>query len=199
MKTFITLYFGFLLISFIFYEKFSIDITFAKREYEESKNSCTRSKNEKECDLKFIYTVIENNFYDKNKKWEDKVMQSVNGEIFNLKNGERIDIKQYSQQLTDNQLNLFISQQKKLFIENDRQKRHEFISTLVYLSIRLSGAAGLMWILWKTFKVTAHMSFTSIMYIFGFISLILTPFTGITVVTAAAFFIIGWICDSNKN
>lgn len=31
------------------------------------------------------------------------------------------------------------------------------------------------------------------MYILGFISLILAPFTGITIVTAAAFFIIGYI------
>lgn len=34
-----------------------------------------------------------------------------------------------------------------------------------------------------------------LMYICGFISLILAPFTGITVVTAAAFFVIGMICD----
>lgn len=34
-----------------------------------------------------------------------------------------------------------------------------------------------------------------IFYLLGFISLVLAPFTGVTVVTAAAFFIIGWICD----
>lgn len=34
-----------------------------------------------------------------------------------------------------------------------------------------------------------------IMYLLGFISLILAPFTGVSVVTAAAFFIIGWILD----
>lgn len=39
------------------------------------------------------------------------------------------------------------------------------------------------------------MSFSGLMYLLGFISLILAPFTGITVVTAAAFFLIGWICD----
>ena len=33
------------------------------------------------------------------------------------------------------------------------------------------------------------------MYALGFISLILAPFTGITVVTAAAFFLIGWVLD----
>lgn len=39
------------------------------------------------------------------------------------------------------------------------------------------------------------MSFSGLMYLLGIISLILAPFTGITVVTAAAFFIIGWITD----
>lgn len=39
------------------------------------------------------------------------------------------------------------------------------------------------------------MSLAGIMYILGIISLILAPFTGVTVVTAAAFFIIGWILD----
>jgi len=33
------------------------------------------------------------------------------------------------------------------------------------------------------------------LYLLGFISLILAPFTGVTVVTAAAFFIIGYIID----
>ena len=33
------------------------------------------------------------------------------------------------------------------------------------------------------------------MYFCGFICLILAPFTGITVVGAAAFFVIGWIID----
>jgi hypothetical protein len=33
------------------------------------------------------------------------------------------------------------------------------------------------------------------MYILGLISLVLAPFTGITIVTAAAFFIIGYIID----
>lgn len=36
---------------------------------------------------------------------------------------------------------------------------------------------------------------SGLMYLLGFISLILAPFTGITVVTAAAFFIIGAILD----
>lgn len=35
------------------------------------------------------------------------------------------------------------------------------------------------------------MTFADLMFICGFISLILAPFTGITVVTAAAFFVIG--------
>lgn len=33
------------------------------------------------------------------------------------------------------------------------------------------------------------------LYLLGFISLILAPFTGITVITAAAFFVIAWILD----
>ena len=33
------------------------------------------------------------------------------------------------------------------------------------------------------------------MYALGFLCLFLAPFTGITVVGAAAFFVIGWICD----
>jgi hypothetical protein len=37
------------------------------------------------------------------------------------------------------------------------------------------------------------MSFSGLMYLCGIVSLILAPFTGITVVTAAAFFVIGWI------
>lgn len=39
------------------------------------------------------------------------------------------------------------------------------------------------------------MSLPGLMYLLGLISLVLAPFTGITVVTAAAFFIIGWILD----
>lgn len=34
-----------------------------------------------------------------------------------------------------------------------------------------------------------------LMYLLGFICLLLAPFTGITVVGAAAFFVIGWIID----
>jgi hypothetical protein len=33
------------------------------------------------------------------------------------------------------------------------------------------------------------------MYVCGVISLVLAPFTGITVVTAAAFFVIGYLID----
>jgi hypothetical protein len=36
---------------------------------------------------------------------------------------------------------------------------------------------------------------SGLLYILGLISLILAPFTGITVVTAAAFFVIGYIMD----
>jgi len=39
----------------------------------------------------------------------------------------------------------------------------------------------------------ANMS--ALMYLLGFICLILAPFTGITVVGAAAFFVIGWVID----
>ena len=39
------------------------------------------------------------------------------------------------------------------------------------------------------------MAFVGLMYLLGIISLILAPFTGITVVTAAAFFLIGYIMD----
>jgi len=53
--------------------------------------------------------------------------------------------------------------------------------------------------LWKIFLAAIKVNFTSVMYIFGFISLILAPFTGITVVTAAAFFVIGWVFDSDKK
>jgi hypothetical protein len=38
----------------------------------------------------------------------------------------------------------------------------------------------------------------SLFYLLGFISLILAPFTGITVVSAAAFFVIGWIIDNDR-
>ena len=36
-----------------------------------------------------------------------------------------------------------------------------------------------------------------IMFVLGFISLILAPFTGVTVVTAAAFFLIAYILDKS--
>jgi len=36
---------------------------------------------------------------------------------------------------------------------------------------------------------------SSLMYFLGVVSLILAPFTGVTVVTAAAFFVIGYIFD----
>ena len=40
---------------------------------------------------------------------------------------------------------------------------------------------------------------SGIMYLLGIVSLILAPFTGITVVTAAAFFCIGWVIDSHGS
>ena len=36
---------------------------------------------------------------------------------------------------------------------------------------------------------------STLMYICGVVCLILAPFTGITVVGAAAFFVIGWVID----
>ena len=39
------------------------------------------------------------------------------------------------------------------------------------------------------------MTFSGFFYLLGFISLILSPFTGITVITATAFFIIGRVID----
>jgi hypothetical protein len=198
MRNFLTLYFGFLLISFIFYQKFSVDITFAQQKFDESKYTCIESKNEKECNLDFIFSLIKNNPDFQKKYGEGLVIQAVSGEVVSTKNGD-VDIKEYSQQLTKAQLNLFLAKQKQDFVTYDRQNKLEFIATLVILSIRLFGAIGLLWILLKILKAAVRMNFTSIMYICGFISLILAPFTGITVVTAAAFFIIGWIFDSNKN
>ena len=198
MRNILTLYFGFLLISFIFYQKFSIDITFAQQKFDESKYTCIASKNEKECNLEFIFLLIKNNPYFQKKFGEGLVIQAVSGEVISTKNGH-VDIKEYSQQLTQAQLNLFLAMQKRDFVTYDRQNKNEFITALVIFSIRLLGAIGLLWILLKILKAAVLMNFTSIMYICGFISLILAPFTGITVVTAAAFFIIGWIFDSNKN
>jgi len=198
MRNFLTLYFGFLLISFIFYQKFSVDITFVQQKFDESKYTCIESKNEKECNLDFIFSLIKNNPDFQKKYGEGLVIQAVSGEVVSTKNGD-VDIKEYSQQLTKAQLNLFLAKQKQDFVTYDRQNKLEFIATLVILSIRLFGAIGLLWILLKILKAAVRMNFTSIMYICGFISLILAPFTGITVVTAAAFFIIGWIFDSNKN
>ena len=40
------------------------------------------------------------------------------------------------------------------------------------------------------------MSFSGVMYLLGIIGLIPVPFTGITVVTASAYFIIGWTTDN---
>jgi len=198
MRNFLTLYFGFLLISFIFYQKFSVDITFVQQKFDESKYTCIESKNEKECNLDFIFSLIKNNPDFQKKYGEGLVIQAVSGEVVSTKNGD-VDIKEYSQQLTKAQLNLFLAKQKQDFVTYDRQNKLEFIATLVILTIRLFGAIGLLWILLKILKAAVRMNFTSIMYICGFISLILAPFTGITVVTAAAFFIIGWIFDSNKN
>jgi len=42
---------------------------------------------------------------------------------------------------------------------------------------------------------SSSISLSGWLYILGFISLILAPFNGITVVTAAAFFVIAWILD----
>jgi hypothetical protein len=198
MRNFLTLYFGFLLISFIFYLKFSVDITFAQQKFDESKYTCIESKNEKECNLDFIFSLIKNNPDFQKKYGQGVVIQAVSGEVVSTKNGY-VDIKEYSQQLTKAQLNLFLAKQKQDFVTYDRQNKLEFITTLVIFSIRLFGAIGLLWILLKILKAAVRMNFTSIMYICGFIGLILAPFTGITVVTAAAFFIIGWIFDSNKN
>jgi hypothetical protein len=39
------------------------------------------------------------------------------------------------------------------------------------------------------------MSFSGFMYLCGFVCLALAPFTGITVVGAAAFFVIAWVID----
>ena len=36
---------------------------------------------------------------------------------------------------------------------------------------------------------------SGLMYLLGFVSLLLAPFTGVTVVMAAAFFVIGYILD----
>jgi len=38
--------------------------------------------------------------------------------------------------------------------------------------------------------------FSELMYLLGFISLILAPFTGVTLIGAAAFFVIGSITDT---
>jgi len=40
-----------------------------------------------------------------------------------------------------------------------------------------------------------EMSFSGLMYLCGFVCLILAPFTGLTVVGAAAFFVIAWVID----
>ena len=198
MRNLLTLYFGCLLISFIFYQKFSVDLTFSQQKFDESKYACIESKNEKECDLDFIFLLIKNDPDFQKKYGEGLVIQAVSGELVSTQNGY-VDIKEYSQQLTKAQLNLFLAKQKLDFVTYDRQNKNEFITALVIFSIRLFGAIGLLWILLKILKAAVLMNFTSIMYICGFISLILAPFTGITVVTAAAFFIIGWIFDSNKN
>ena len=42
------------------------------------------------------------------------------------------------------------------------------------------------------------MSISDWFYLFGLISLVLAPFTGVTVVTAAAFFVIGWILEEPR-
>jgi hypothetical protein len=39
------------------------------------------------------------------------------------------------------------------------------------------------------------MSLSKILYFCGFVALILAPFTGVTIVGAAAFFVIAWIID----
>jgi len=39
------------------------------------------------------------------------------------------------------------------------------------------------------------MTFSGLMYVCGFVCLVLAPFTGLTVVGAAAFFVIGWVID----
>jgi hypothetical protein len=41
------------------------------------------------------------------------------------------------------------------------------------------------------------MTFSEMMYTLGYISLFFAIFTGVTVVTAAAFFIIGWVTSKD--
>jgi hypothetical protein len=43
------------------------------------------------------------------------------------------------------------------------------------------------------------MTFSEMMYALGYISLFFAIFTGVTVVTAAAFFVIGWVASSRHG
>lgn len=198
MRNFFIIYFGFLSVSFIFYQKFSIDNKISQREFQQAKDLCLESNAEKECDFDFIFSLVQNN-PDFEARYGKHVLPTNSGELIFLDTGERVDVRRFAQNLKKTQLDLFQAEQKKKFSEEKSREKTEFILGIVLFSIRLFFAVCLVLLLRKIFSAAIKMSFTSVMYICGFISLILAPFTGITVVTAAAFFVIGWIFDSDKK
>jgi hypothetical protein len=198
MRNFFIIYLGFLSISLIFYQKFSIDHKISQREFQQAKYLCLESNNEKECDFDFIFSLVQNN-PDFETRYGKHVLQTNSGELIFLDTGERVDVRRFAQNLKKTQLDLFLAEQRKKFSEENSREKTKFILDGVFFSIRLFFTACLAWLLWKIFLAAIKMNFTSVMYICGFISLILAPFTGITVVTAAAFFVIGWIFDSDKK
>jgi hypothetical protein len=198
MRNFFIIYVGFLSISFVFHQKFSIDNKISQREFQQAKYLCLESNNENECDFDFIFSLVQNN-PDFKARFGKHVFQTNSGELIFLDTGERVDVRRFAQNLQKTQLDLFQAEQKRKFSEENSREKQEVILGVVFFSIRLFFAVCLGWLLWKIFLATVKMNFTSVMYICGFISLILAPFTGITVVTAAAFFVIGWISDSDKK
>ncbi len=105
---------------------------------------------------------------DPNKR--DRDHNSANAESYAARQSKKSDIHKKIEKLLIESNSHSDNKEK---YESKRETREEKIDSYTSSSITLSG-----WL-----------------YLLGFISLILAPFTGITVVTAAAFFVIAWILD----
>jgi len=134
MRTFFIIYLGFLSISFIFYQKFSIDNKILQREYQQAKYLCLESNNEKECDFDFIFSLVKNN-PDFEARYGKPVIQTNSGELISFDSGEVVDVSRFAQNLQKIQLDLFQAEQRKKFFEENSREKHEFILGIIFFQL----------------------------------------------------------------
>lgn len=195
MRNLIIVYIGFLAVCFIFYQKFDGDIKHSEEKMESSYKQCLQQKNQNECGTIYILNLVKSNPEFIKKYERSFVIENLSGELVELNTGEIIDVKKYSEFITSAQLELYLAYKNKKTLHFDRNEKNKFIFNLVLLSLRAISLLCILLIGWKLINRALDLTVTGIMYLCGFFSLLLAPFTGITVVTAAAFFIIGWILD----